>query len=58
MVRMGRIELPLPKKMDFESTASTNSATLAFFQKSYTTNIQLLSDSFIFQVIDFSMNFS
>ena len=29
MVPPGRVELPLPKEEDFESTASTNSATEA-----------------------------
>ena len=29
LVRVGRLELPLPKKTDFESAASTDSATPA-----------------------------
>ena len=31
MVPPGRVELPLPKEEDFESTASTNSATGALY---------------------------
>ena len=32
LVRVGRLELPLPKKTDFESAASTDSATPASLQ--------------------------
>ncbi len=32
MVPPGRLELPLPKKPDFESGASTNSATGAYLR--------------------------
>ncbi len=35
MVPPGRVELPLPKEEDFESTASTNSATGAHHLSSH-----------------------
>ena len=35
LVRAGRLELPLPKKTDFESAASTDSATPALMYQTY-----------------------
>ncbi len=49
MVPPGRVELPLPKEEDFESTASTNSATGALYKESSEKGLlQRFLQSFIF----------